>query len=532
METKNIVNLVHFIRAANSRDSDRVAVREPLFGNLEMMEKYNIPLTVLLQYDALVDEDFNVPLLERAGDSRLEIGLWLECPKVLVEDAGMPWRGREGFTWDWHTHVSYLIGYTPEERFKLLDTAMAKFYEIFGYYPKVIGCWMLDATSLGYLAEKYPSVQATCICRDQWGTDGMSLWGGYDSIYYPSRRNMLAPASTKEEQVPIPMFRMLVNDPMYNYDIDYIRSRLPELGGNCFFTLEPYFAHGGSSEHWVDWMFSVLQDSDTQPYSYAQIGQENGFLWSPVAKGLEYQCQLVAKLAAEGKVCPQHMSESGRWFKEQFPVTPVNMVSATTDWTDHGRQSTWYYSKEYRLNLFFDEDMLRIRDWRQFRDDLAERYLENICTQHGCLYTTPALMDGFRWSDDSRRAGIYPVRRVGESYQPVTGQPTFRTTETTLQATVGDFSVLCEEGRVTLTAPADGAWMLMAGDTRQPTIGVEGDRLTIRDLDLVKGNDDDCKYYCAAEGLTAVATLRQGTATLTENGLLLLPKESKIQLGM
>ena len=40
--------------------------------------------------------------------------------------------------------------------------------------------------TLGYGAEQY-GLLGGAICRDQLGTDGFTLWGGYpNGIYYPS----------------------------------------------------------------------------------------------------------------------------------------------------------------------------------------------------------------------------------------------------------------------------------------------------------------------------------------------------------
>jgi hypothetical protein len=90
------------------------------------------------------------------------------------------------------------------------------------------------------MKEKY-DILACCVCREQHSVDAYTLWGGYYSGgYYPSKRNMLCPASTRENQIDVPVFRMLGVDPMYCYDgAKYNKniSRGP-------LTLEPFSAHG------------------------------------------------------------------------------------------------------------------------------------------------------------------------------------------------------------------------------------------------------------------------------------------------
>lgn len=106
--------------------------------------------------------------------------------------------------WDWHADVGFATGYTPEERRKLVDVYMEKFKEVFGKYPTAIGSWFIDAYTLGYMYDKY-GIVASCNCKDQIGTDGYTLWGGYwNQAYYPSRVNAYMPAQTREDRSPSP----------------------------------------------------------------------------------------------------------------------------------------------------------------------------------------------------------------------------------------------------------------------------------------------------------------------------------------
>ena len=82
-----------------------------------------------MQYDALIDHRF-LEIIKAEDPEIVEVGAWFETPKQLVEAAGLKWRGREGFTWDWYNEVGFLIGYTPDERKLLIDTYFEKFKEI------------------------------------------------------------------------------------------------------------------------------------------------------------------------------------------------------------------------------------------------------------------------------------------------------------------------------------------------------------------------------------------------------------------
>jgi len=191
---RSIVNIINFIRAFEPRDAS-IDLVEPVVNQMRLARQYHLPVTWLMQYDALMDDRF-LPILEQGKEDRHEIGCWFEFVQALIEKAGIKWRGR--FAWDWHSHVGFAVGYTPAEREKIIDVYMADFKARLGYYPKSVGSWVLDAHTLGYMADRY-GVVAACNCKDQWGTDGYTLWGGYyNQAYYPSRVNNYACAESGE----------------------------------------------------------------------------------------------------------------------------------------------------------------------------------------------------------------------------------------------------------------------------------------------------------------------------------------------
>ena len=247
----------------------------------------------MLQYDALLDIRYQ-QLLKNLPESLFEIGGWWEIPQPLCENAGLKWRGR--FPWDWHAHVGFSVGYTPEEREKLVDVYMRDFKQIFGYYPKSVGSWFIDAHTLDYMAEKY-GIVASCNCKDQIGTDGYTLWGGYwNQAYYPSKKNAYMPAQTAENQINVPVFRMLGSDPVRQYD-DGLGT-----GRQGVITLEPVYRYGGGDSAWVQWYFDEFVKGECLEFAYFQTGQENSFTWEKMSKGFKIQLPLIAALREEQKV--------------------------------------------------------------------------------------------------------------------------------------------------------------------------------------------------------------------------------------
>jgi len=333
----NRVNIINFIRGFEPREP--IDLVEPVREQLALVRKHGLPATWLLQYDALIDPRFT-DLLRREADASQEIGVWFEIVQPLAEKAGIPWRGR--FAWDWHAHVAFTVGYTPQEREKLADVLMEDFRARFGGYPASVGSWFLDAHVLGYLSDKY-GIIASCNCKDQWGTDGYTLWGGYyNQAYYPSRLNGFMPAQTAACQIPVPVFRMLGSDPIYQYDAG--------LGGNgqSVITLEPVYSGdegGGGIPQWVRWFFDVNFHPQQVSFGYAQVGQENSFGWAAMKDGLTDQVELLASKQREGALRVESLADSGRWFRSRYPVTPASALCALADWRDEGRQSVWYYSR-------------------------------------------------------------------------------------------------------------------------------------------------------------------------------------------
>ena len=226
-------------------------------------------------------------------DGRDEISAWWEITEPLCRRAGVPFRGKVSTEYDDRVDSAYCVGYEPEERKRLVDAYMRDFYGVYGQYPRTIGSWVLDSVTLGYAAERY-GVLGGAICRDQMGTDGFTLWGGFpNGIYYPCRKNEFIPAQTLEEQLPTPMFRLLGPDPIYNFEQD-VR---PGLQG--VYTLEPSWLTGRDPK-WLAWFFGASVKSRAWGSPYAHVGQENNFLWENIRPGLGPQLALLRELADRG----------------------------------------------------------------------------------------------------------------------------------------------------------------------------------------------------------------------------------------
>lgn len=398
-QSPKIVNIVNFIRDIEPRDAaiTKEVLYETVVQQIALMEKYELGGSFLLQYDALMDPRYQ-DLLKQLPNETFEIGAWWEIPQPLVEKAGLRWRGR--YPWDWHADVGFSTGYTPAERERLIDVYMADFKNIFGYYPKSVASWFIDAHSLNYMYEKYHIV-ASANCKDQYGTDGYTLWGGYwNQAYYPSKLNSYMPAQHESNQIPVPVFRMLGSDPVRQYDTGLEQDRQGVI------TLEPVYRDGGGDSTWVHWFFREFVKGASMGFAYTQAGQENSFTWPAMQKGLELQLPLIRQLRDQGKLRVETLAASGIWFKRQFKLTPTTAVTVNEDLPGSDKKTVWFNSRFYRANLLWERDQLRFRDIHIFDEQIASLYLKQPVPSNECRFFTLPLVDGYLWSSKDTLAGL------------------------------------------------------------------------------------------------------------------------------
>ncbi len=521
MSRTGIANIINFIRAVEPREEvDLVA---PVVNQIRLVNEHDLPATWLLQYDALIDDRF-VPLLRESLDDRHEIGVWFEVVQPQAEKAGIKWRGR--YPWDWHSHVGFSIGYTPAEREKLADVLMEDFRAVFGRYPRSMGSWLFDAHLLGYLSDRYGLV-AACNCKDQWGTDGYNVWGGYyNQAYYPSRANVLMPAQTAERQIPVPVFRMLGSDPIYQYDS--LRGDDPMTCLQDVISLEPVYKGGGGNPEWVRWFFDVNFNAPCLAFGYTQVGQENPFGWPAMADGLTDQIGLLARKAAAGELRVETLEASGRWFRQKWPLTPAAAITALSDWKNEGRRSVWYNSRFYRTNLYWEGDDFRIRDMHLFDENYHERYLTDVCTTPSSLYDTLPVVDGHHWSYGSQRAGVRIVRIGPEDKATPVSAGSPQVTEhgealkLAFDTDAGATTLVCQPDAIALDLPDGcGLELTWAPQATLPIVGVEPQalhyrhcghpyRLTLQGGRFNRAVNNQTSITAAAEGRRVVLAARPG----------------------
>jgi hypothetical protein len=455
-----IVNIINFVRQNDFRvENSEALLYEATEREFELSRKYSLPSTFLLQYDALVDPKYQA-LFKDAGPD-IEVGAWWEITQPQAEAAGLEWNLPH--PWYPSSTKDFGIGYTQEERARLVDAYMAKFKEIFGYYPKSVGSWYIDAYTLNYMYEHY-GIVASCNCKDQYGTDGYTLWGGYWSqAYYPSKVNGYMPAQTVKGQIPVPVFRMLGSDPIYQYD-----SGLGNNGQGVV-TLEPVYAEGGANKEWVEYFFDAILNQPCLAFSYAQAGQENSFTWNSIEKGYSMQIPMIADMVRQGKAQVWTLGESGEWFRNHFRTTPCTSVVSEKDIRNEGRKTVWFDSKFYRANILLDKDKsLRFRDIHVFNENMKSEYFDRKGTSTKFVFETLPVVDGLLWSSQDHVAGLRFVQlesggrsaeiAFSETSVTETGREKLLVTCTAADGSI--FRILFGEKDIQVSSDSNLAWAL------------------------------------------------------------------------
>ena len=520
---RRIVSIVNFIRAVEPRDAT-IDLVEPVVRQIELVTRHGLPATWLLQYDALKLGPY-VGLMKRLGPEH-EIGGWFEVVQPLVERAGLKWRGR--YPWDWCSHVGFSVGYTPAEREKLADVFMTDFKAVFGRYPASVGSWLMDAHLLGYLYDRY-GLTASCNCKDQWGTDGYTLWGGYwNQAFYPSRQNAFMPAQTAAAQIPVPIFRMLGSDPIYQYDAGlFDGSNCTEVKAQGVVSLEPVYKDGGGNPAWVRWFFDSMAKAPCLAFGYAQAGQENSFGWPGMEKGLTDQIALLAEFQTKGTMRVEPLEQSGRWFRRKFPVTPAAAVTALNDYRNEGRKSVWYQNRFHRVNLYWCGNQCRVRDIHLFNEHYAERYLTSACPGAACTYDTLPVAEGFLWSDKDVVSGLIPmtVAKSGASKAMRGGEPVV--TEDGPSNLVVHWPLTGKGTLITTCAEDSLSWALAGNSWRLEMHWAAGVQAPFRAV-------TDGTLMCRHNGFDYAVECRCGTVELDLAGrcLRLIPAAGRVCLGL
>lgn len=382
-----VLNIMNFARSFEPRNLEtEKKLLNTTKEQLDLVNELGVPATFLLQYDVIVNGEFVKMIKERAGEN-IELGFWYEVVEPLTSACGLPYESENGWRWDWHIKPGFSVSYSLSDREKLIDEAMRKFKEVFGYYPRTVGSWLLDTHTVNYLSDNY-DIDALCYCRDQVNTDAYTFVGGYfNGAYYPSRNNYFIPAQSDATQINIPTFRLLGPDPIHNYD----GGKYHSTHKSGPFTMEVVYSEtAGRNPKITDWYYKNFYKNEALSLAYLQIGQENSFADYDIVPPIRMQ---IEKILAYPDVKIEKMCDTGRSFKEKYKHTPAASVCALDNWDSADCQSVYYSCKGYNANIMRYENKIFIRSLYLFDDSIKDVYNSTLCSTFDAVYEGLPIID-------------------------------------------------------------------------------------------------------------------------------------------
>ena len=261
--------------------------------------------------------------------------------------------------------------FSDEDKKKIVDDVFGLFYKKFGFYPESTGSYFLDAFTINYIKEKYPSVKcaiATCweegpkayhTCNNSWYT---FMDGGPWNPWVPSRINSHCPAMNKSDDSGIVAIPHLSRDLLACFD-----------GNGSNFGTHPqnvlrgmiYYNDNGSFEY--PYLYNLIDQyrhlaKYNNGYSYNMMFVGPGWLnkngrWEAsyelLAKSYKDGMKYYGKLKKEGKLLDLTMSEFADYYRAKHPNYNT---SESALWKDilYGSTKEYYWHVDPFLRCCLD----------------------------------------------------------------------------------------------------------------------------------------------------------------------------------
>lgn len=274
----------------------------------------------------------------------------------------------------YHTEDFCIWMFDDETKKEIVDDCFSLFFKQFGFYPESTGSYFLDAFTINYIKEKYPSVKcavATCweegpkayhTCNNSWYT---FMDGGPWNPWIPSKVNSHCPASGKEDDSGIVAIPHLSRDLLACFD-----------GNGSNFGTHPqnvlrgmiYYDDNGSFEY--PYLYNLVDQyrhlaKYNNGYSYNMMFVGPGWLnkrgrWEApyelLAQSYKDGMKYYGKLKKEGELIDMTMSEFADFYREQHPDYSVGECAL---WKDilygSDKQYFWYADPALRTCLDFNQ---------------------------------------------------------------------------------------------------------------------------------------------------------------------------------
>ncbi len=344
---------------------------------VQLFKSKKIPVYFALRYDVLTDSQFSSFIKSQANTPDVTWGAFLEVTPNLARDSQVQYTGSLE-TWHQAQH-SMLIGYSPQDRVKILTQYLEKYKSILGQYPEFSSGWMIDTPSLNLLSNKY-GVSFHQITREQWGTDSYTLHGGPPHYPYPPSEKWLFEPDYGLNR-PLLIIRQTVTDPLRNY-----------ADQSSAFTSQPndYSRDGKKFNYFKDLILQAVSGQAEGQKGFVCLGLEtsmDGKYWQE----LEDQLNFLLELRSENKVLfPSKLELLEQYLKPQLSIYQGKDLTQNS-----GSSAYWITSNRYRIRVRKEAKKVFISDIRIYDKEVPDPYEENVASDKG-WWIVPFTLDSSR----------------------------------------------------------------------------------------------------------------------------------------
>jgi len=367
------ITVMNIVRG-NGLGHERDDLLTSLQAQWQVTKDENINATWLFQYGAL--ENKGITAFAKQEMKGQEFGLLFEIDNNFAKKAGVQFRGQGAW---YFSDGLLLVSYDVGERRRLIDTAFAKFKDVFGYYPKTVGAWWIGGDSLTYMQKRY-GITSALRAADQFNLDFYSIWGTpWDIPYLASKNNEGMPAASYSDSSKVVMLQWAIRDPLRGY-------------ADPIYSLEDYSMKGYASDY-IDHLASIYLQN---PFGNMVMGVENGGTLEQFEDSYKTKLTVAKEMAIKYNATIELSKDYAARFLLQHEVFPSNTYFLSTDYNSSD-QAFWYLSDHYRVAIHKIQDDIALVDLRNYSNKTAEDFEILPNTQSRLRITEPDFVDSMRF---------------------------------------------------------------------------------------------------------------------------------------
>src|SRR3989344_2208898 len=401
------VSVVNPIRGEDFWSLKNQKPEDAFVGEAEILKQLNIPATWLIRFDGLNNKDILAQIDKLSSDEK---GLFLEVTPSWTKESGVKYH-QSG---NWHSAGSaFLSGYEREEREKLIDTAFNKFKLKFNFFPKSVGAWWIDSYSLSYMQTKY-QVTSALIVADQYTTDNYQIWGQYWSTpYYPAKNNILHPAQTLENKLPVVITQWAARDPVNGYGNGVLESTYSVQAND-------YLDYHNLGTNYFEKLIDIYTKQQFNKFGQVVVGLENSYEWRKYEKEYENQIKILSAKRKKGEIELVSLADFSQWYRQNFPDLSPSQLIIADDPLGKDKKAVWFMNPYFRSGWFYNEFGSVFRDIRQYIDGQDELCFQKRCESVNFATSATRVLDevsfGHKWIIDQGKLSDFKVLKNGEKY--------------------------------------------------------------------------------------------------------------------